>query len=97
MDFLLDYNISKETIDIINKEEEPSSILYYLSKKDNIIEVLKYLQTINLEVEPLLINRIELFLLPLDLIKRKFSEFNIEVLTKLINDDMNILNSIFFE
>ena len=97
MDFLLDYNISKETIDIINKEEEASSILYYLSKKDNIIEVLKYLQTINLEVEPLLINRIELFLLPLDLIKRKFSEFNIEVLTKLINDDMNILNSIFFE
>ena len=83
MDFLLDYNISKETIDIINKEEEPSSILYYLSKKDNIIEVL--------------INRIELFLLPLDLIKRKFSEFNIEVLTKLINDDMNILNSLFFE
>ena len=32
MDFLLDYNISKETIDIINKEEEPKSIVVNIVK-----------------------------------------------------------------
>ena len=95
MKFLLEYGISKETIEELKATLEDSTIFYFLCSKENVKQVIEYLKSIHVEViDKLLINRLELFFLPVDKIKVCFEAYNIEVLVQLMNDDINVLNNI---
>ncbi len=95
MNFLLKYNISEETIDKMKENNEESTIFFFMTKQSNVEEIIKYLQSIHITaIEELLINRIELFLLPLEKIKERFETYNIDVLARLTNEDINVLNNV---
>lgn len=95
MNFLIEYGVSKETIKKIKENHEESVIFYILSFKDNVVEVIKYLQSVNVEaIDDLLINRLELFFLPVEKIKNRFENYNLEVLVKLLNEDISVLNNV---
>ena len=95
MKFLLKYGISKETIEELKATLEDSTIFYFLCSKENVKQVIEYLKSIHVEViDKLLINRLELFFLPVDKIKECFEAYNIEVLVQLMNEDINVLNNI---
>ena len=95
MNFLLDYGVDKNTIQKIKENNEPSTVFYSLTLKENVKEVINYLKSIKVEViDTLLVNRLELFLLPVERIKERFESYNIEVLVQLINEDINVLNNV---
>ena len=95
MNFLLDYGVDKNTIQKIKENNEPSTVFYFLTLKENVKEVINYLKSIKVEViYTLLVNRLELFLLPVERIKERFESYNIEVLVQLINEDINVLNNV---
>lgn len=95
MNFLIEYGVSKETIKKIKENHEESVIFYILSFKDNVVEVIKYLQSVNVEaIDDLLINRLELFFLPVEKIKNRFENYNLEILVKLLNEDISVLNNV---
>ncbi len=95
MSFLLEYNISDDTIKKIIENHEESMIFSVLCFKENVLEVIRYLESIHVEVlDELLINRLELFLLPKRKIQERFEKYNIQVLVELINEDINVLNNV---
>lgn len=95
MKFLLEYNISEETIQKIKNNHEESMIFSILCFKENVKEIIQYLQSIHIEViDELLINRLELFLIPKTQLQERFERYNINVLVELINEDINILNNV---
>lgn len=95
MNFLLDYGIDKNTIQKIKENNESSTIFYFLTLKENVKEVINYLKSIKVEViDILLVNRIELFLLPVESIKERFENYNVEILVQLMNEDINVLNNV---
>ena len=95
MNYLLDYGVDKNTIQKIKENNEPSTVFYFLTLKENVKEVINYLKSIKVEViDTLLVNRLELFLLPVERIKERFESYNIEVLVQLINEDINVLNNV---
>lgn len=95
MNFLLDYGVDKNTIQKIKENNEPSTVFYFLTLKENVKEVINYLKSLKVEViDTLLVNRLELFLLPVERIKERFESYNIEVLVQLINEDINVLNNV---
>ncbi len=95
MNFLLNYNITQETINKIKENNEPSTIFLLETQRQNVIDIIKYLQLIKVEtIDQLLINRVEFFLLPIEKIKRTFENYNLEILVQLINEDISVLNNI---
>lgn len=95
MDFLLDYNISQETINMIKENHDDSMIFSILCFKDNVLNVISYLQSIHVSViDSLLVNRLELFLIPVSLIQEHFENYNVSVLVQLLNEDINVLNNV---
>ena len=95
MNFLLDYGVDKNTIQKIKENNEPSTVFYFITLKENVKEVINYLKSLKVEViDTLLVNRLELFLLPVERIKERFESYNIEVLVQLINEDINVLNNV---
>ena len=95
MDFLLDYNISQETINMIKENHDDSMIFSILCFKDNVLNVISYLQSIHVSViDSLLVNRLELFLIPVSLIQEHFENYNVSVLVQLLNEDINVINNV---
>ena len=95
MNFLLEYGIKKETIEKIKEIKDDSEVFYCLTQKDNVTKVIKYLQSINVKnIDDILLNRLELFYVPVNKIKESFEKYNINVLVQLLNEDINILNNV---
>lgn len=95
MNFLLDCGITKDTIKKLKENYEESTCFYCLTKQENVKEVIEYLLSIKIEViDKLLIGRLELFFIPKEKIKKRFENYNLEVLVQLINEDINVLNNV---
>lgn len=96
MDFLLNYGISKETIDLIIKGNDPFFIENFIYEKDLVIKNIIYLRTIGVKVvSELLVLRTDLFLTPENDLKQKFKRFDTNKVAELINNDINVLS--FFD
>ena len=95
MNFLLEYGIKKETIEKIKEIKDDSEVFFCLTQKDNVTKVINYLQSINVKnIDDILLNRLELFYVPVNKIKESFEKYNINVLVQLLNEDINILNNV---
>ena len=90
MNFLLEHGIKK-----ITEINDDSEIFYFLTQKSNVSKVIDYLKSINVEnIDELLLNRIELFYVPINLIQDRFNNYNINILVQLLNEDINVLNNV---
>lgn len=95
MDFLLEYGITKDTIKKIKENNEESTCFFCMIHEENVKEVIEYLLSIQIEViDNLLADRLELFFLPKEEIKKRFETYNTKVLVQLINEDINVLNNV---
>ena len=95
MDFLLEYGITKDTIKKIKENNEESTCFFCMIHEENVKEVIEYLLSIQIEViDNLLPDRLELFFLPKEEIKKRFETYNTKVLVQLINEDINVLNNV---
>lgn len=95
MDFLKKWNISEQTITKIIENNDDTVVFNFLCFEENVNQIISYLSELGVTVvEELLINRIELFTMDISKIKEHFDNYNIEVLVKLINEDINALNNI---
>ena len=95
MNFLLEYGIKKETIEKIKEIKDDSEVFYCLTQTDHVTKVINYLQSINVKnIDDILLNRLELFYVPVNNIKESFEKYNINVLVQLLNEDINILNNV---
>lgn len=95
MNFLLEYGIKKETIEKIKEIKDDSEVFHCLTQKDNVTKVINYLRSINVKnIDDILLNRLELFYVPVNKIKESFEKYNINVLVQLLNEDINILNNV---
>ena len=84
MDFLLEYGITKDTIKKIKENNEESTCFFCMIHEENVKEV----------IDNLLTDRLELFFLPKEEIKKRFETYNTKVLVQLINEDINVLNNV---
>lgn len=95
MDFLLEYGITKDTIKKIKENNEESTCFYCMIHEENVKEVIDYLLSIQIEViDNLLTDRLELFFLPKEEIKKRFETYNTKVLVQLINEDISVINNV---
>lgn len=87
IDFLLDYGIDKDILDILNKKY--STELFDLScNKKEIVKIIKYLRDIGVtNIEELLIYETWLFYKTFDFVKEGITKFDVNELVTRINDN----------
>ena len=92
LSYLKEYNITDEQIkDIINTYD--NSLLKNLNfSKRNVKEIIKYLLEFGVEdIYNVIKNRIDLFFLPLSLIKQNFTKLDKNMLVYLLNNSIDDL------
>lgn len=96
IDFLRNIDISTETIDKIEKQNN-DSILYDLScNEEDCIKIINYFKNLGINnIDELLIYEIDIFKLSFEDIVKKFSNFNIPAFVKIINDDFVSIKHIY--
>ena len=91
MDFLKNYNLTDNDINIIKNNNYEDVIKVIIYNKENVCEVIDYLLSIGISVPTLaqmLSDRLDLFMMSVDNLKISFDKFNIKNLVTIINDDI---------
>ena len=92
MDFLEKADISKKIISQIEKLYDEELIANIIYKEEEVLEIIDYFKKLELDIESILLNRLDVFLLNLDYIKSKIDE-NQEVIENL-KDDFSIFDEL---
>ncbi|MBQ3021535.1 MAG: hypothetical protein IJD92_04870 [Bacilli bacterium] len=92
LEYLKEYNVSEEEIkDIINTYDNELLKNLNFSKK-NVKEIIKYLLEFGVEdIYNVIKNRIDLFFLPLSLVKQNFTKLDKNMLVYLLNNSIDDL------
>ena len=91
MDYLKDYYIKEEDIKYINKNYDENIINYIIYSKKNIVSILKYLISLNIDVRNVIYNRIDLIFMSLNSIKQNFSKLDKKMISFIINNSIDDL------
>ena len=92
MDFLEKADISKKIISQIEKLYDEELIANIIYKEEEVLDIIDYFKKLELDIESILLNRLDVFLLNLDYIKSKIDE-NQEVIENL-KDDFSIFDEL---
>ncbi len=92
MDFLEKADISKKIISQMEKLYDEELIANIIYKEEEVLEIIDYFKKLELDIESILLNRLDVFLLNLDYIKSKIDE-NQEVIENL-KDDFSIFDEL---
>ena len=92
MDFLEKADISKKIISQIEKLYDEELIANIIYKEEEVLEIIDYFKKLELDIESILLNRLDVFLLNLDYIKSKIDEIQ-EVIENL-KDDFSIFDEL---
>jgi len=96
IDFLKEIEIEEEIINEIKKYNNDASIFDLSCNEEDCLKIINYLKEIGiLNINDLLIYRIDVFKLSLEELVKKFSKFNIPLFVNLINDDFVTIDNIF--
>lgn len=88
MEFLLPFGITKETIAQVIKNNDETLIENLICDQEMVINNLNYFKEIGIKrINDLLIERTDLFLVPIEILKEKLDKFNLNVLSELVNED----------
>lgn len=92
LEYLKEFNFKEEEIDCILKSNDLNIIKNLELMKKNVKEVINYLCDIGVEnIYNIFENRIDLFLLPLSLIKQNFTKLDKDMLVHLLNNSISDL------
>jgi len=92
LEYLKEFNFKEEEIDCILKSNDLNIIKNLELMKKNVKEVINYLCDLGVEnVYNIFENRIDLFLLPLSLIKQNFTKLDKDMLVHLLNNSISDL------
>ena len=91
MDYLKDYYIKEEDIKYINKNYDENIINYIIYSKKNIVSILKYLISLNIDVRNVIYNRIDLIFMSLNSINQNFSKLDKKMISFIINNSIDDL------
>lgn len=99
MDFLNKYNITNEEIEDINKFNSKNVIKNIEMNKNNVINIIEYLQSLgvnNEAVRDLFKYQIGIFFKTKEEIETVFDEYEIDSIVKSLNYDVNTIDLIEF-
>ena len=91
MDFLNDY-VSQDVIDKILKKYSKEMIVSIIYKEDNVKEVIKYFKSLGFDIETLLINRLDIFLININHLKENIESYNKDEVIESLKNDISILD-----
>jgi hypothetical protein len=100
MDFLKNYNLSDDDINIIKNNNYDSIINTVIFNKKYVIEVIDYLISIGIETPTLaqmLSDRLDIFMKSVDDVKDAFERYNLSNMVTIINDDIANLKFLNFK
>ncbi len=91
MDFLTDY-VSQNIIDKILIKYSKEMIVSIIYKEDNVKEVIKYFKSLGFDIETLLINRLDIFLININHLKENIESYNKDEVIESLKNDISILD-----
>lgn len=89
MDYLLNYNLTKEDLNFIHNHYSEAMLSNIILKKDNVINIINILKEKEFDVKYLLLNRLDIFLIDIEDFKNKINRFTSEEL-ELLRDDFSM-------
>ena len=96
IDFLKKENISDDVIKKIEENNNQSSLYDLSLNEDNCLKIIKYLKDVGvLNIDLLLINEMDVFLLTFNEFVRKLKKFNISNFVQVINNDYVAIEEIY--
>lgn len=89
MEFLKEYNFTDDEIMEIENNNHNMVVDYFIHNKENVISVIDYFKNIGIVLNKDMFKyRLDIFSRNIDSIREVISMYNVEVLVKLINDDI---------
>lgn len=96
IDFLKKENISDDVIKKIEENNNQSSLYDLSLNEDNCLKIIKYLKDLGVSnIDLLLINEMDVFLLTFNEFVRKLKKFNISNFVQVINNDYVAIEEIY--
>ena len=90
MDYLKKFNFTNKDIQFLYDELDEMDIHELIIHEDRVINILKYFKSIGINnLKEILRCRTDLFYINSSIIKKAFSDVNIEETVKLINEDVS--------
>jgi len=96
MDSLLKFGLSINDVDYINRKYDKSIISSIVYNFENVELIVEYFKSKGLNIKSLLINRLDVFLIDVDIIKGKLSKYENTNLFELLNNDFSIFDNLVF-
>ena len=94
MDFLKKFNLTKEDIDYIKTKYDKKVIASIIYNEDNVCKLLDYFQENKFNLKTLLINKLDLFLIPFLTVKKKIESYNKEEIMNILQNDFSLFDNI---
>ena len=92
LEYLKEFNFNEEEIESILKSNDLNIIKNLELMKKNVKEVINYMYEIGVDnIYNIFIDRIDLFLLPINLIKQNFTKLDKEMLVNVLNNSIGDL------
>ena len=94
MDFLKKFNLTNEDIDYIKTKYDKKVIASIIYNEDNVCKLLDYFQENKFNLKTLLINKLDLFLIPFLTVKKKIESYNKEEIINILQNDFSLFDNI---
>jgi len=94
MDFLKKFNLTNEDIDYIKTKYDKKVIASIIYNEDNVCKLLDYFQENKFNLKTLLINKLDLFLIPFLTVKKKIERYNKEEIINILQNDFSLFDNI---
>ena len=91
MDFLSNY-VSQDIIDKILVKYSKEMIVSIIYQEDNVKEVIEYFKSLGFDIETLLINRLDIFLININHLKENIESYNKDEVIESLKNDISILD-----
>lgn len=91
MEFLSNY-VSQDIIDKILRKYSKEMIVSIIYKEDNVREVIEYFKSLGFDIETLLINRLDIFLININHLKENIESYNKDEVIESLKNDISILD-----
>ena len=91
MNYLIEYGLNSKDIIFLKSHYSDIILSNIILKKDNVIDVIKFLKEKEFDIKYLLLNRLDIFLINFDDFKNKINKYTNEEIN-LLREDFSIFN-----
>ena len=90
MNFLDNY-VNKDIINKIKSKYNKKIITSIIYNQDNVIKVLEYFKSLGLDIVSLLVNRLDIFLININVLRKNIEDYDKNIV-ELLKNDISILD-----